>query len=114
MGGGSYWRVLPKRLIFRGLEQLAVEKCFPVLYFHPYELGRESLCLTLPRGSSGGQRVAAAWHRLRYNPGRSRVPTLLAEAAQRFRLVTCEEALPDVERVHGASTRTLPRQSAGV
>jgi polysaccharide deacetylase family protein (PEP-CTERM system associated) len=104
IGGGSYWRVLPRRLIFRGLEQLTAERGFPVLYFHPYELGRRALRLALPPGTSLGVRAGGAWKTARYNPGRGRVVELLAEAAERFHLMPCGEALQDVEDSTRAAT----------
>jgi hypothetical protein len=101
-------------LIFGGLDRLAGESGFPVLYFHPYELATASLHIALPEPTPAQRRIAVAWYGVRYNLGRSRVSTLLAEAAGRFRLVTCEEALPDVERVHGASSRAVPDEGSGV
>jgi polysaccharide deacetylase family protein (PEP-CTERM system associated) len=97
IGGGSYWRVLPRTVIFRGLDQLTAERGFPVLYFHPYELGRPPLRLALPSGTSLSVRAGGAWKTLRYNPGRGRVVRLLAQAAERFRLMPCYEALREVE-----------------
>jgi polysaccharide deacetylase family protein (PEP-CTERM system associated) len=98
VGGGSYWRVLPRRVIFGGLDRLAAAHSFPVLYFHPYELGALSLRVKLPPRAPVRQRAAAAWYAVRYNPCRARIVPLVAAAAERFRLVTCAEALPDVER----------------
>jgi polysaccharide deacetylase family protein (PEP-CTERM system associated) len=108
IGGGSYWRVLPRALILRGLDQLTAERGFPVLYFHPYELGRRPLRLALPPATRPRVRAAGAWKTLRYNPGRARVPALLAQAAERFQLMPCGEALPDVEsRVPNALAPSL-------
>jgi hypothetical protein len=70
---------------------------FPVLYFHPYELGSRALRLALPRGTSLTVRAGGAWKTVRYNPGRGRVVELLAEAAERFHLMPCGEALQEVE-----------------
>ncbi|MGH3035632.1 MAG: polysaccharide deacetylase family protein [Gaiellaceae bacterium] len=99
IGGGSYWRVLPHAVILRGIEQLAVDQGFPVLYFHPYELGRRPLRLTLPPESRVRMRAVAAWKMTRYNPGRGRVTRLLRETAERFRLMSCAEALPELEGI---------------
>jgi polysaccharide deacetylase family protein (PEP-CTERM system associated) len=97
IGGGSYWRVLPRRLILHGLDELTAARGFPVLYFHPYELGCRALRLALPRGTSLTVRAGGAWKTVRYNPGRGRVVELLAEAAERFHLMPCGEALQEVE-----------------
>lgn len=99
IGGGSYWRVLPRALILSGIEQLAADPGFPVLYFHPYELGRRPLRLALPPTSRVRMRAAAAWKMTRYNPRRGRVPSLLRETAEHFRLVSCAEALPELEDI---------------
>jgi len=107
VGGGSYWRVLPRRLIRNAVSQLAVEPGFPVLYFHPYELGRAPLRLTLPHGSGAKVRARAAWKTVRYNPGRGRVSALLTETAERLQLVSCKEALAHVELARGS---TPPRR----
>ena len=111
IGGGSYWRVLPRRVIFRGLDQLTAERGFPVLYFHPYELGRNALRVGLPRGTSLRVRAGGAWKTVRYNPGRGRVVAMLEQAAERFRLMPCNEALPEVEG-HAAGAG-LPSQVPG-
>jgi polysaccharide deacetylase family protein (PEP-CTERM system associated) len=93
IGGGSYWRVLPRRLILSGIERLAAESRPPVLYFHPCELGSASLRVRLLPGTSVPVRARAAWKTARYNVGRARVTDLLAETSQRVRLVPCSAAL---------------------
>jgi polysaccharide deacetylase family protein (PEP-CTERM system associated) len=114
IGGGSYWRVLPGALIMRGLEQLAAEPGFPVLYFHPYELGRQPLRIGLPPASRARVRAAGAWKTLRYNPRRARVAALLAQTAERFQLVSCEEALRDIDGFRRSSWTKRAREGTHV
>jgi polysaccharide deacetylase family protein (PEP-CTERM system associated) len=97
IGGGSYWRVLPKSVIRRGIEHIAADLGSPVLYFHPYELGRAPLRIELGPGATPGQWSRAAWKRIRYNTGRARVGRLLMETAERVRFVPCCDALAETE-----------------
>lgn len=115
IGGGSYWRVLPSHVIKKGLAQLAADPGFPVLYFHPYELGRAPLRLGLQPGSRARLRAQSAWKQLRYNVGRGRVAELLTDMVERFRLVPCREVLSEVEfirRVAAAESRHAHRRHA--
>ncbi len=95
VGGGSYWRLLPSRIVERGLREHSV------LYFHPYEFGPEPLRIDGPHGPR-----AAALMRWR-NTGRSLVARRLRQIARRYRLVSYDQAYDDVTRRHGTSTRAL-------
>jgi polysaccharide deacetylase family protein (PEP-CTERM system associated) len=99
IGGGSYWRVLPARVIDTGLRP------YSVLYFHPYEFAPEPL-----RAEPVRQRFrAAALERWR-NTGRGLVAPRLRHIARRYRLVSYDQAYDDVARHYGTSTRTLSPQ----
>jgi polysaccharide deacetylase family protein (PEP-CTERM system associated) len=100
IGGGSYWRVLPRSLILGGIERLAAERGNPVVYFHPCELGRAPLRVGLRPGTPTCVRAQGAWKMMRYNIGRARVTDLLAQTSERVQLVPCSEAL-------GVATRTV-------
>jgi polysaccharide deacetylase family protein (PEP-CTERM system associated) len=102
-GGGSYWRVLPARVINARLWDLAV------LYFHPYEFG-PPLRVELPPGATPKQRLGAvkvvAWR----NAGRGLVERRLRRIAQTHRLVSYDQAYGDIDRLYGARTRALSPQ----
>jgi polysaccharide deacetylase family protein (PEP-CTERM system associated) len=95
IGGGSYWRLLPAKLIDRGLHEDAV------LYFHPYEFAPEPLRAQAPRTTR-----TTALERWR-NTGRGLVARRLRQIARRYCLVSYDQAYDDVARRHGSSTRTL-------
>ena len=96
IGGGTYWRVLPLRLIVNGLRAHAATGGQPTLYFHPYEFGAQKLRLgSAPR--SLPRRAQALYRSARVNFGRGRVATRIRTIATEFRLVShrraCEELL---------------------
>jgi polysaccharide deacetylase family protein (PEP-CTERM system associated) len=95
VGGGSYWRLLPARVIERGLREHSV------VYFHPYEFAREPLRITGPPSFR-----AAALARWR-NTGRGLVARRLRHLARRYRLVSYDQAYDDIARRHGTRTRAL-------
>ena len=93
VGGGAYWRLLPERLLWHGLEQVARASAFPVLYFHPYEFATEPLCIRLPAGASRRARLRETKRRVAKNTRVSLIPARLREAADRFRLVPFRDVL---------------------
>ncbi len=86
VGGGSYWRVLPKAVLARALRELSAAAP-AALYFHPYEFGPAALKPTAIPSETIGQRAGAAWQRLRYNPGRALVARRLRSIAGSFTLL---------------------------
>jgi polysaccharide deacetylase family protein (PEP-CTERM system associated) len=102
-GGGSYWRVLPFRVIQGRLRELGV------LYFHPYEFG-PPLRAELPPGVTPKQRLDAARVVTWRNAGRSLVERRLRRIARTHRLVSYDQAYGDIDRLYGARTRTLSPQ----
>jgi polysaccharide deacetylase family protein (PEP-CTERM system associated) len=100
IGGGSYWRLLPTRLIERGLRE------YGVLYFHPYEFAPTALRTDSPASLTGLR--LAAWR----NAGRGLVARRLRQVARTHRLVSYDQAYVDVSRHHRTRTRTLSQ--AGV
>jgi polysaccharide deacetylase family protein (PEP-CTERM system associated) len=102
-GGGSYWRVLPARVINARLRDLAV------LYFHPYEFG-PPLRAELPPKATAKQRLAAAKVVAWRNAGRGLVERRLRRIAQTHRLVSYDQAYGDIDRLYGACTRALSPQ----
>jgi polysaccharide deacetylase family protein (PEP-CTERM system associated) len=87
IGGGTYWRVLPQRVLFGALRGAASPNAAPVLYFHPYELDPE------PLRTAGGPRVRAGANVLYWNARRGRIVRLLRAAASEFELVSHERYL---------------------
>jgi hypothetical protein len=110
VGGGSYWRLLPKRVLFAGLRGATRENAFPVLYFHPYELDPEPLRARLPESPSPRQRLKAMERAAWRNAGRSLVARRLRAAAREFRLVSYEQAYGDIDQRYGTRTRSLSRE----
>jgi polysaccharide deacetylase family protein (PEP-CTERM system associated) len=110
VGGGSYWRLLPRRVLFAGLRGVTRENAFPVLYFHPYELDPEPLRARLPASPSARQRLKALERAAWRNTGRSLVARRLRAAAREFRLVSYEQAYGDIDQRYGARTRSLSRE----
>ena len=93
VGGGAYWRLLPGRLLWHGLEQVTRASAFPVLYFHPYEFASEPLRIRLSAGASPRARLRETRRRVAKNARLSLIPARLREAADRFRLVSFRDVL---------------------
>jgi polysaccharide deacetylase family protein (PEP-CTERM system associated) len=110
IGGGSYWRLLPEPLLFRGLRRALETNAHPVLYFHPYEFDPSPLRARLPSSPSGKQRLKALERALWRNPGRSLVAKRLRAAAREFRLVSYEQAYGDIDQRYGTRSRSLSRE----
>jgi polysaccharide deacetylase family protein (PEP-CTERM system associated) len=107
IGGGSYWRLLPGRLLVKALQRSRESTTHPVLYFHPYECDPRVLRADLPPSPGARNRlVALAWH-LWFNPGRKRVVPRIRRVAREFRLVSYEEAHGEIAERYGSRTRAL-------
>jgi polysaccharide deacetylase family protein (PEP-CTERM system associated) len=105
LGGGSYWRVLPARIVARALA--GGDEGSAALYFHPYEFDPEPLRLDLPRHCSAKQRALAVYQRARWNPGRRHLRATLRRVSRECRLMSYEHGLEGVLRKHGRDTRAL-------
>ena len=110
VGGGSYWRVLPRPLLERGLRAVRDRNDFPVVYFHPYEWDPEPLRAALPADATPRQRLVAASRSLWRNAGRPLVVRRLREVARRYRLLSYEQAYADIARRYGESSRSLSQE----
>jgi polysaccharide deacetylase family protein (PEP-CTERM system associated) len=110
IGGGSYWRLLPKRLLFRALRAAALPSAAPVLYFHPYEFDPQPLAARLPVSASRRQRLGAGRASVYWNVRRRKIAHLLREASREFRLLTYEQHLASTDDIGRARTKTLSRQ----
>jgi polysaccharide deacetylase family protein (PEP-CTERM system associated) len=110
IGGGSYWRMLPRRVLFAGLRRATEVNAFPVLYFHPYELDPAPLRARLPPSPSPQQRLKAFERAAWRNAGRGLVARRLRAAAREFRLVSYEQAYGDIDQRCGTRTRSLSRE----
>lgn len=106
VGGGSYWRALPRRILFEALRAAAGPEAAPVLYFHPYEFDPEPLRTAPPRSAR------AAAHVLYWNARRRRIAELLRAAAGEFELLSHERYLATAGEPGGARTKALSRDGA--
>jgi peptidoglycan-N-acetylglucosamine deacetylase len=104
IGGGSYWRFVPGRLLARGLADDSV------LYFHPYEFTTEPLQVSLPPSPSLRQRLTASSRSLWRNSGRTLVARRLREVARTHRLVSYDQAYDDIARRYGTRSRALSEE----
>jgi len=110
VGGGAYWRALPRRLLSRALEDVRQQTAYPVLYFHPYEFDPEPLKATLPPSPSSRQNLISTTRSLWRNAGRQLVARRLREVARRYELLSYERAYDDIHRLYGARTRALSKE----
>jgi polysaccharide deacetylase family protein (PEP-CTERM system associated) len=101
IGGGSYWRVLPPKLIEAGLHD------FSVLYFHPYEFDSQRLRAELAQRATARQRISAAKINAWRNAGRTLVAKRLRRIARRHELVSYDQAYDDIHRLYGTRSRAL-------
>jgi polysaccharide deacetylase family protein (PEP-CTERM system associated) len=106
VGGGTYWRMLPSRVLFGALRGAAGPNAAPVLYFHPYEFDPE------PLRTAGGPRLRASRQVVYWNARRSRIAALLRAAASEFELLSHERYLATAGS--GARSRSLSREGAVV
>ncbi len=93
VGGGSYWRFLPRRALAWFLRDLGTKNPFPAFYFHPYECDPEYLVAEASPGAALPQRLRAAWLTARYRPGQKRVLPRLRTLVETFQVTTYEHCL---------------------
>ena len=105
LGGGSYWRLLPGRVVVRALQRRPDDMA--ALYFHPYEFDPKPLRVALPAHSTRAQRARATYRSLRADPGRRRLRVCLRRVAQEFTLSSYERQLDALTSRYGARTRSL-------
>jgi polysaccharide deacetylase family protein (PEP-CTERM system associated) len=104
IGGGSYWRLLPRSILLRGLREVASGSPAPVLYLHPYECDPRPLRIQV---SSSSARYRAALRSAWRNAGRARVVESLRAVAREFRLVSFESAYDELEQRGASRPRSL-------
>ena len=97
LGGGTYWRALPAAALRRGLDRVARQSAFPVLYFHPYELAPETLEVVLPAGAGRRARLQETRRRIHKNVRRHLIEDRIREAAAAFRLVPFRDVIPPTD-----------------
>ena len=107
VGGGTYWRVLPRAVVESALKR---SETHAALYFHPYEFDPERLRAGLPSGSSTKQRARAAFRSARASPGRSRLRACLRRVGQEFRLASYAQEIDIVRSRYGGRTRALSEE----
>ncbi len=89
VGGASYWAVLPRRLVLRGLREAG---SLAGLYLHPHELDPKPLHPALPPGAATKQRVHGALRAAQRNAARRAAADTLRAIAGSFELITYGEA----------------------
>jgi peptidoglycan-N-acetylglucosamine deacetylase len=92
IGGGGYWRALPRALLLRGLADVAAAG-IATLYLHPYECDSEPLRAGIGSPAPAARRLRARALELRRNAGRGRTLAHLRAIARRFELIPCDEAV---------------------
>jgi polysaccharide deacetylase family protein (PEP-CTERM system associated) len=107
VGGGGYWRLLPRHLLLPALERVRAANPYPVLYLHPYELDPAPLRVEHPGAVTPAQSLRAIYRELWRNIGRRRTATLLRAAARRFQFVSYKEIHDEVIERFGARPRAL-------
>jgi polysaccharide deacetylase family protein (PEP-CTERM system associated) len=89
VGGASYWQVLPRALVLKGLERAGA---YAGLYLHPNELDPEPLRSALPPTATTTQRAHARLREVQRNGARRRAPGVLKAIARRFELIPYGDA----------------------
>lgn len=107
IGGGSYWRLLPERLLLRGLRAVASRSPAAVLYLHPYECDSRPLRIPVPPTATRAQRARATLLTTWRNAGRERVVELLRAVAAEFRLTSYESVYDELEERSPSRPRSL-------
>ncbi len=89
IGGASYWTVMPRPLVLRGLQRAGP---LAGLYLHPQELDPEPLRPLLGPHESAQARLHAAARSAQRNASRRRAPAMLRAIAERFEVIPYGEA----------------------
>jgi polysaccharide deacetylase family protein (PEP-CTERM system associated) len=89
IGGASYWALLPRALVLRGLAHAGP---LAGLYLHPHELDPQSLRPRLGPGADAKARLHARARAAQRNSARRRAPDMLRAIAGRFQLISYGEA----------------------
>ncbi|MHB8492225.1 MAG: polysaccharide deacetylase family protein [Solirubrobacteraceae bacterium] len=111
IGGGAYWRALPRAVLLHGLASAAAQG-LQALYLHPYECDPRPLRACLERDEPRAARLQARLREAQRNPRRARVRSHLRAVGHHFRLVTCQEAIDGLKRDRATGTAPLPRTRA--
>ncbi|MHB1539257.1 MAG: polysaccharide deacetylase family protein [Solirubrobacteraceae bacterium] len=89
VGGASYWALLPRAAVLRGLDSSAE---MAGLYLHPHELDPQPLRARAPTGASVRRRAATRLRERHRNLARERAPAMLRAIAAEHILITYGEA----------------------
>lgn len=92
VGGGSYWRLLPRLALRTMIRDNAARSPLAALYFHPYECDAGRLGIEVPADVTLAQRAKAAWWSLRYRPGQEKLPQRLGSMIRQFEVMSYEQA----------------------
>jgi polysaccharide deacetylase family protein (PEP-CTERM system associated) len=89
IGGASYWSVLSRSLVLKGLEHAG---SLAGLYLHPHEFDPRPLRPRLGPATEAKARLHAYARAAQRNGARRRAPAMLRAIAERFRLIPYGEA----------------------
>ena len=89
VGGASYWQVLPRPAILKGLTEAG---SLAGLYLHPNEFDPEPLRAHLPDTATPRQQAHARLREAQRNGARRRAPGVLKAIARKFELIPYGEA----------------------
>jgi polysaccharide deacetylase family protein (PEP-CTERM system associated) len=89
IGGASYWTLMPRPLVLRGLERAGP---LAGLYLHPQELDTKLLRARLGARQPARARLLAGARSAQRNAARLRAPTMLRAIAEDFELIPYGEA----------------------
>ncbi len=108
IGGASYWALLPRSLVLRGLNEAGP---YAGLYLHPQELDPEPLKPLLAQGTPRKARLHAGARAAQRNTARRRAPTMLRAIAKRFQVIPYGEAHAKLAGGAGARPHALSPES---
>jgi polysaccharide deacetylase family protein (PEP-CTERM system associated) len=111
VGGASYWAMLPRPLVLRGLRAAGP---LAGLYVHPYEFDPRPLDPALPPRTGRSARAYAALRAGQRNRARRHAGDVLRAIAGRFRLIPYGEAYAELNRGSPARSQALPREGPGI
>ena len=107
IGGGSYWRVLPKSFLALGLRESSRNTSPSALYFHPYECDPDALHLDPDASATGFQHFLAAYWNIRFNVARRWLLPRIRQVLSHFEVTTYIQTVQRIRPPHEIVQRRL-------